>query len=115
MKPILRNRFVKKLTRERVVPMIIASVSSLIFGTTGSGLPSLPKFANSNSTRASLFSVEFEELVHQISLSSSRSCQKGLGAKRNLQMHARFRQHRQLQSNSFEVRPWHTRTRRLQI
>jgi hypothetical protein len=34
----------KKLTRERVVPIISASISWLILGTTGSGLPSLPKF-----------------------------------------------------------------------
>ena len=30
----------KKLTRERVVPIMLASVSWLIFGMTGSGLPS---------------------------------------------------------------------------
>ena len=33
----------KKLTRERVVPIISASISWLIFGTTFSGRPSLPK------------------------------------------------------------------------
>ena len=48
----------KWLTRERVVPIISASVSWLIFATIGSGLPSLPKLASSNSTRASRFSVE---------------------------------------------------------
>ena len=48
----------KKLTRERVVPIISASVSWLIFAITGSGFPSLPKFANSRSSRASRFSLE---------------------------------------------------------
>ena len=46
MKPILRNRFMKKLTLERVVPTISASVSWLIFGITNSGLPSFPKLAS---------------------------------------------------------------------
>ena len=48
----------KKLTRERVVPIISASVSWLIFAITGTGLLSLPKFANSRSTRARRFSLE---------------------------------------------------------
>jgi len=69
MNPILRNRFTKKLTLERVVPTISASVSRLIFGITSSGLPSLPKLASS-STRASLFSLEFEELIHEILLNA---------------------------------------------
>src|ERR1700728_2897240 len=55
MKPSLRNLFMKKLTRDRVVPIISASVSWLIFAITGSGVPSLPKFANSKSRRASRF------------------------------------------------------------
>jgi hypothetical protein len=47
-----------KLTRDRVVPFISASVSWLIFAMIGSGLPYLPKFANSRSIRASHFSLE---------------------------------------------------------
>ena len=39
----LANLFIKRLTRDRVVPIISASVSWLIFGITGSGLPFLPK------------------------------------------------------------------------
>ncbi len=39
----------KKLTRDRVVPIISASVSWLIFVMIGSGLSSLPKFASSRS------------------------------------------------------------------
>ena len=42
----------KKLTRDRVVPIISASVSWLIFAMIGSGLPSLPKFANRRSARS---------------------------------------------------------------
>jgi hypothetical protein len=37
----------KKLTRDRVVPIISASISWLIVASIGSGFPSLPKFANS--------------------------------------------------------------------
>ena len=42
MKPSLRNLFMKKLTRERVVPTISASVSCAIFGRTRCGLSSVP-------------------------------------------------------------------------
>ena len=41
MKPSFLNLFMKKLTRDRVVPIISASVSWLIFAITGSGVPSL--------------------------------------------------------------------------
>jgi hypothetical protein len=37
-KPNSRNLFMKKLTRDRAVPIISASVSWLIFAMTGSGL-----------------------------------------------------------------------------
>ncbi len=52
----------KKLTRERVVPTISASVSWLSLGiTVCGGLASLPNRASSNSTRASRFSLELQE------------------------------------------------------
>jgi hypothetical protein len=54
----LLNLFVKKLTRDRRVPIISASVSWLIFAMIGSGLPYLPKFANSRSIRARRFPLE---------------------------------------------------------
>ena len=57
-RPSFRNLFMKKLTRDRVVPIISASVSWLIFAIIGSGLPSLPKFASSRSRRARRFSLE---------------------------------------------------------
>jgi hypothetical protein len=43
MNPNFLNRYMKKLTRERVVPIISANVSWLILGTTVSGIASLPK------------------------------------------------------------------------
>ena len=39
IKPSLRNRFMKKLTRERVVPIISARVSCVMGGMKGSGSP----------------------------------------------------------------------------
>jgi hypothetical protein len=42
----------KKLTRERAVPIISAKLSWLTLGITSSGLPCLPKLANSNRSRA---------------------------------------------------------------
>ena len=54
MKPKSLNRFKKKLTRERVVPIISASVSWLIFAIIGIGLDSWPKFASRSSSRFSL-------------------------------------------------------------
>jgi hypothetical protein len=57
-KPSFRNLFMNELTRDRVVPIISASVSWLMFARIGSGLSSLPKFANSRSIRASRFSLE---------------------------------------------------------
>jgi hypothetical protein len=42
-KPNFLNLFMKKLTRERVVPTISARVSWLILGIATSGFPSLPK------------------------------------------------------------------------
>jgi hypothetical protein len=52
----------KKLTRDRVVPIISASVSWLTFAMIGSGRPSLPKFARSRSVRARQMSAWFHSL-----------------------------------------------------
>src|SRR4030095_7124601 len=65
MRPSLRNLFMKKLTRDRVVPIISARVSWLIFGMIGWGLSSLPKLANSSHKRASRFSLD-KELIDQV-------------------------------------------------
>jgi hypothetical protein len=45
--------FMKWLTRERVVPIISASVSWLTLAMTGWCFPSMPKFANKSRARAS--------------------------------------------------------------
>src|SRR5580704_18938837 len=58
MKPSLRKRFMKKLTRDRVVPIISASVSCDILGIIGSGSPGLPNSAIRRRILASRFSLE---------------------------------------------------------
>jgi hypothetical protein len=58
MNPNRRNLFMKKLTRDRVVPIISASVSWLTLAMTDSGFPSLPKFASNRRSRARRFSLE---------------------------------------------------------
>ena len=60
MKPNFLKRFMKKLTRDRVVPIISANTSYLTFGTTVSGLLSLPNCASSNRILASRFSLELK-------------------------------------------------------
>src|SRR5271167_4673715 len=60
MKPSFLKRFIKKLTRDRVVPIISANVSWLILATTVSGLLSLPNCASNNRILASLFSLELK-------------------------------------------------------
>lgn len=45
------------------MPIISATASWLILVITGSGFPSLPKFANSKSSRASRFLVRIEQLI----------------------------------------------------
>jgi hypothetical protein len=66
MKPNFLNRFIKKLTRERVVPTISARVSWLILGITFSGFPFLPNRANSRSIRANRFSLELKSWFNQV-------------------------------------------------
>ena len=65
IKPSFRNLFMKKLTRDRVVPIISASVSWLILAIIGSGFPSLPKFANSKRS-GETFLVRIEQLIDEV-------------------------------------------------
>jgi len=58
MKPSFLNLFMKKLTRERVVPIISASVSCETLGSKPWGLSSLPYRASNKRVRASRFSLE---------------------------------------------------------
>src|SRR5512138_4000583 len=60
MSPSFRNLFMKKFTRERVVPTISASVSCDSFGNTRGGAVSSPYRASSRSVRASRFSLELK-------------------------------------------------------
>jgi hypothetical protein len=60
MNPNLRNLFMKKLTRLRVVPTISANVPCEIWGTIFCGLSSLPYLATSNKARANRFSLELK-------------------------------------------------------
>jgi hypothetical protein len=64
----LRNLFMKKVTRERVVPTISANVPWLIFSIPGSGWLSFPKLAGRRSTRARRFSLELKRWSTQIFL-----------------------------------------------
>jgi hypothetical protein len=48
----------ERLTRDRVVPIISASVSWLMFGLIGCGLPAFPNFASSSSMRSPLARIE---------------------------------------------------------
>ncbi len=58
--PSLRNRFMKKLTRDRVVPIISARVSCVIGGICGSGSPGIPNSAISRRILARRFSLELK-------------------------------------------------------
>src|ERR1700720_446734 len=62
----------KKLTRDRVVPIISASVSWLTFAMIGSGRPSLPKFARSVAPTPRLtLTAEQEYIIRDIILKNS--------------------------------------------
>ena len=58
MKPSLRNLFMKKLIRERVVPTLAAKISLLMVGIIAPIFPSLPKLARSRRSRARRRSLE---------------------------------------------------------
>src|SRR6185436_11137752 len=74
MKPRSLNLFMKKFTRERVVPIISASVSCDTLGTARIGMSCLPYRASSNSAREPLL-ARVEELIDQILLDSNVSRQ----------------------------------------
>ena len=71
MKPSLRNRFMKKLTLERVVPTISASVSWLIFGNHQFGFAFLPEIGQQQQHPRQPLFAGVEELVHQILFNSN--------------------------------------------
>lgn len=68
----LRNLFIKKLTRERVVPTISVNVPGLILAITISVSLSFPKWADNSSAGAGRFSRGIKQLIHQVLLDSDR-------------------------------------------
>ena len=66
MKPNFRNLFMNWLTRDRVVPIISASVSWLTFVMIVSGLPSLPKLANKQKSPCQALLTRIEQLIDQV-------------------------------------------------
>ena len=61
-----RNLFMKWLTRERVVPIISASVSWLIFAMTGSGLSFLAEIREQQENARQALLAGVEELIDQV-------------------------------------------------
>jgi hypothetical protein len=76
MYPNLRNLFMKKLTRARVVPIISASVSWLIFPTIGSVSVSFPKFARSKEKSREAPFAGIEQLVDEVLFDSTVTSQQ---------------------------------------
>ena len=62
----LRNLFMKWLTRDRVVPIISASVSWLTFAMIGSGPPSLPKLASQQKRPCQTLLARVEQLIDKV-------------------------------------------------
>ena len=92
MKPSLRNLFMKKLTRDRVVPLISASVSWLILAMTGSGLLFLAEVGQKQEQPGKPFFTRIEQLIDEVRFSPDRPAQKmadkHLGEGRLLVKHA---------------------------
>jgi len=73
----------KKLTRERVVPIISAKVSCEILGMYCSGSPGLPKLGHQQQNPRQALFAEVEKLIDQIGLCAccalTRTSRTGLG------------------------------------
>jgi hypothetical protein len=85
MRSSCRNRFIKKkLIRARVVPIISANVSWLIFGTTFSDLPFFPKRASHQKGPGQPLLSRIEKLVNQVKPESGcndQPCRPQIGLK----------------------------------
>ena len=68
MKSSFLNLFMKKFTRERVVPTISARVSRLTSGITVSVLASFPARESSKSARVNRLRARIEQLINQVRL-----------------------------------------------
>ena len=76
MKPNLRNLFMKKLTRERVVPIIPANVSWLTFAITGSCLVFFAEVRQQKQHPGKTFLARIEQLIDQIRFNADGPAQK---------------------------------------
>ena len=76
MKPNLRNLFMKKLTRDRVVPIISASVSWLIFAMTGSGLLFLAEVRQQQQHAGKPLLARIEQLIDKVCFDADAPAQK---------------------------------------
>ena len=66
MKPNWRNLFIKKLTRERVVPIISARVYWLILAISGSGFPPLAEIRQQLKQAREPFLARIEQLIDEV-------------------------------------------------
>ena len=73
--PSLRKRFMKKLTRDRVVPIISANVSCEILGINVSGSPGSPNSAISRRILGQTFLAGIQKLINKIGLDPHTACQ----------------------------------------
>ena len=81
MKPSLRKRFMKKLTRDRVVPIISARVSCVIFGIRDSGSPGLPNSAINKRIVSQPLFAGVEQLIDEVRLSTHTAGEEKLQKK----------------------------------
>ena len=70
IKPRSRKRFIKKLTRDRVVPIISANVSCVIFGINVSGSPGLPNLSHQEENSRQTLFTGIEKLIDKVELGS---------------------------------------------
>ena len=78
IKPSLRNRFMKKLTRERVVPIISARVSCGSWECIVLRFARLAKFRHQQENSRQPFFARVEELIDQIGLDAHAAVQQKL-------------------------------------
>ena len=72
MRPILRNRFIKKLTLDRVVPTISARVPWLTFRMAGSWLGLRPKAREQQKSSCQPLLAGIEELIEEVFFNSEQ-------------------------------------------
>ena len=73
MRPILRNRFMKKLTLDRVVPIISARVPWLTFRMAGCWLGLCPKAREQQERSCQPLLAGIEELIEEVFFDSDNA------------------------------------------